>query len=186
MKSDNLILAAALSLLAISFSTRANAQTYHYSWGGTRVVNQGQIGLSNPSGTYIGPGTMSKSAQGAVAPVTNPNLPNVNMGAHIGRPGDNQYGPNRMFSDQPWQPMQVQQGQPIYQRPASNGLPPGRMGAHIGLPGDDMRSDLHPYTPGQNMQPQVFQSSSSQPTVDYHSSNTPATYGDTSGSAMHY
>ena len=63
---------------------------YHYSYGDSRVVNQNQTGLYTPSGTYIGAGTMSKSAQGKGAGIGGA-LPAVNMGAHVRTPGDNMY-----------------------------------------------------------------------------------------------
>ncbi len=74
-------------------TTAAYAQEYHYSYGTSRVVNQNQTGLSNPSSTYIGPGTLSQTARGE-NPNAQPNgLPQVNMGANIRTPGDNVYTP---------------------------------------------------------------------------------------------
>lgn len=121
----------------------AFAQGYHYSWGDSRVVNQGQIGLSNPSGTYIGSGTLSKSAQGYMqsGAQVNPGLPRVNMGAHIATPGDNQYGANRTTVGAPM----------VGNSPVSTGLPGAAMGSHVGTPGDAMRSDLHPEVNNTNM-----------------------------------
>ena len=137
--------AAALSILLVHFASNgAHAQNYHYRSGGARVVQQGNLGMPGPSGTYIGPGTLSKTAQGLpVAGRANPLLPSVNMGANVRTPGDNMY-----TQPQPYQPGYQQAVQP---RPlAVPGLPAGRWGANIGSPGDQMRSDLHPYIPGQN------------------------------------
>ncbi len=88
-----------LSILvgAVLVSPSARGQGgYTYSWGNSRVVDQTQIGLPNPSSTYIGSGTLSKSAQGATTsgPLVNPGLPRVNHGAYVGTPGDNLYGAN--------------------------------------------------------------------------------------------
>jgi hypothetical protein len=67
----------------------AQAQ-YHYNYGDSRVVNQNQTGLYTPSSTYIGAGTLSRSAQGKSAGV-GAELPAVNMGSHIRTAGDNLY-----------------------------------------------------------------------------------------------
>lgn len=87
-------IAIAIALLTLP-SQKANAQNYTYSWGTSRVVQKSQDGLSNPSGTYIGSGTLSKSAQGQSAGISgnesNNGLPRVNMGAHVRTPGDNLY-----------------------------------------------------------------------------------------------
>lgn len=88
---------SAIAALALALTTQpAQAQSYSYSWGTSRVVNKSQDGLSNPSGTYIGTGTLSKSAQGQNAGITGDNsnnsgLPKVNLGAHIKTPGDGLY-----------------------------------------------------------------------------------------------
>lgn len=73
---------------------------YHYSYGDSRVTNQSQTGLYRPSGTYIGSGTMSQSAQGKNAGIGG-DLPSVRMGAHVRTPGDNMYngdGSERMYN----------------------------------------------------------------------------------------
>jgi hypothetical protein len=93
-----------LSALSLGLSSYGNAfgQDYNYRYGGNRVINQGQIGLPNPSSSYIGSGTLSKSAQGAVetGAQANPNLPKVNAGGFIGTPGDNMYGNNPIRSQE--------------------------------------------------------------------------------------
>ena len=68
----------------------ALAQTYHMEYGGSRVVQQNQTGLYMPSSTYIGAGTLSRSAQGKKAGVGS-SLPAVNMGSTVRTPGDNMY-----------------------------------------------------------------------------------------------
>lgn len=104
----------------------------------TRIIKQSQNGLPPPSSSYIGAGTMSKSAQGlppgSSNSLGNPLLPRVNMGANIRTPGDNLYQPKQNTTH------------------FNPGLPPGRMGANVGIPGDNMRSDIHYYVPGQNKQ----------------------------------
>ena len=138
-----LVAAAGSCLRILVFATAwalpGSAQNYHYSSGGGRVINQNQTGLANPSGTYIGPGTMSQTARGlppgGSGAMSNPGLPRVNMGANIRTPGDNMYTQK-----------------PPTQRNANPGLPQANYGANIGTPGDNMRSDLHYYVPGQNQQ----------------------------------
>jgi hypothetical protein len=130
------------ALFAIAFGTLAAlppalAQgSYSYSWGDSRVVNSNQSGLVHPSGSYIGPGTMSQSAKGyyGTGIQTNPGLPRVNMGANVATPGDNMYGNNPTRVAAPAAPMQG----------GSNpGLPATRLGANVGTAGDSMRSDLN-------------------------------------------
>lgn len=85
-------------LLSLQAAVPAFAQNYHQSYGTSRVVNQHQTGLYEPSGTYIGGGTLSQSAQGKAAGIGGM-LPSVNMGAHVRTPGDNMYngdGSDRM------------------------------------------------------------------------------------------
>jgi hypothetical protein len=96
-----IILFAAVCL-GLSSYTSAFGQDYNYRYGGSRVINQSQIGLPNPSSTYIGSGTLSKSAQGAIetGAQANPNLPKVNVGGFIGTPGDNLYGNNPIRSQE--------------------------------------------------------------------------------------
>jgi len=101
MKTRNLPIIISLLSLSLAISSRAQAQyEYHYSYGGSRVVQQDDIGLNRPSGTYIGTGTLSKSAQGVqeVGAQVNPGLPRVNHGAYIGTPGDNLYGAHPILS----------------------------------------------------------------------------------------
>ncbi len=87
-------------LLAVLLATQALPvfAQYHYSYGDARVTNQNNVGLQDPSGSYIGSGTLSQSAQGKGAGVGGL-LPSVNMGAHVRTPGDNMYngaGTDRM------------------------------------------------------------------------------------------
>lgn len=84
-------------LLPLTTQHPAAAQSYHSSSGRARVINQSSNGLDQPSSSYIGSGTMSKSAQGYNSPstVANPGLPGVNMGANIRTPGDNLYRPKQ-------------------------------------------------------------------------------------------
>jgi hypothetical protein len=135
-------LIASLSLLLLLLQAFAglptSAQSYHYSYGSSRVVNQNQTGLYMPSSTYIGSGTMSRSAQGLKAGVSSgglQGLPQTNFGATVTTPGDNQY-------------TDAVQYQRRFGRRSR--MPVARMGAFVGQPGDNMRSDLHPYIPGQN------------------------------------
>lgn len=80
--------------LSLCLAIPALAQ-YNYSYGSGRVVNQTTNGMPGPSSTYIGAGTMSRSAQGLPAqPMTgSPGLPSCNMGANVRTPGDNIYQP---------------------------------------------------------------------------------------------
>ncbi len=102
----------------------ASAQ-HHYEYGGSRVVRQSQNGLANPSSTYIGSGTLSKTAQG-IEPNNNPNLPSVNYGGAIKTPGDNIYRPKepqqqyqRRYPQRRYYNMPPQQ-QPNYYTPGQN------------------------------------------------------------------
>jgi hypothetical protein len=79
--------------LLLGLNNNVIAQTYNYSYGDSRVINQSQTGLYMPSGTYIGSGTLSQSAQGKNAGVGGA-LPTVNMGGHVRTPGDNLYSGN--------------------------------------------------------------------------------------------
>lgn len=97
----------------------ASAQ-HHYEYGGSRVVRQSQNGLSNPSSTYIGAGTLSKTAQG-IEPNGNPNLPGVSYGGAIKTPGDNIYRPKepqqqyrRQYQQRRYMYMPPQQQQNYY------------------------------------------------------------------------
>jgi hypothetical protein len=149
----NLGIACALLLCAVV--SPALSQDYHYSYGGTRVINQNAIGLAHPAATQIGGGTLSPSAQGVIqqSEQNNPGLPKVPWGSHVTTPGDVQYQNN--FSPQAQvvrvnsrqvaivQPVMVA-GPPTAAPTANTGLPGTPMGSHIGTAGDSMRSDLHP------------------------------------------
>ena len=80
---------ALVAFLAVQ-AVPAFAQNYHYNYGDSRVVNQNQTGLYTPAATYIGAGTLSRSAQGKNAGV-GAALPAVNMGSHVRTAGDNMY-----------------------------------------------------------------------------------------------
>jgi|ERR1700733_6330988 hypothetical protein len=130
-----------VSLAASSASVKCLAQESNQ-----RTIFQSQTGLVRPSGTYIGPGTMSNSARGVYASgaQVNPSLPRVNLGANVATPGDNQYGPN---------PTQVRA--PAPQNTGSNpNLPSARLGANIGMAGDNMRTDLGGNQPQYRAAPQ--------------------------------
>lgn len=87
---------------------------HHYEYGGSRVVRQSQNGLATPSSTYIGAGTLSKTAQG-IEPNNNPNLPSVNYGGAIKTPGDNIYRPKE--PQQQRYPQRYQQRRYMYMPP---------------------------------------------------------------------
>jgi len=110
------------------FSSAACAQNYQNN---ARVINQSTNGLAAPSSSYIGSGTLSKSAQGVNQPPsnTNPNLPAVNMGANVRTPGDNQYRPKQQQSYSQQTIRTSGKRQPV----------------------------LHYYEPGQNNQPRSYQ-----------------------------
>lgn len=103
-------------------------QTYHYQSGGSRVVRQSQTGLYYSDPSYIGPGTLSQTAQGKQigGGQANPGLPKVPWGANISTPGDNMYSPA-----------------PVKNKGAA-GVPTSKWGANVGQAGDNMRSDLDP------------------------------------------
>ncbi len=137
----SLLLAALLATQALPVFAQ-----YHYSYGDARVTNQNNVGLQDPSGSYIGNGTLSQSAQGKNAGVGGA-LPSVTLGSHVRTPGDNMYngdGTDRMnngaliYQDQKQailarkaailrrRQMQSMQRQPVQQSgyvymPASNG-----------------------------------------------------------------
>ena len=95
--------AALLSLMVSLFmgGQAVFAQSYNYSYGNSRVTTGNGTGLANPSSTYIGAGTMSKSAQGLPSGSgtgTSTGLPPVNMGANIRTPGDNMYQPKQQVT----------------------------------------------------------------------------------------
>ncbi len=131
------------------------AQSYNANGVDSRIIYGGN-GLSTPSSTYIGGGTMSASARGISqgGPQANPGLPRVPWGANIGTAGDNQYTDNKIGAQQP-----VQQGR----RGGGGGgganfsapsLPSSKWGANIGTAGDAIRSDMNPgyYRNNQNNQ----------------------------------
>jgi hypothetical protein len=176
-----------LTIVFISSQLLLNAQIasaqgggYSYSWGGSRVVNSNQSGLVNPSGSYIGPGTMSQSAKGVygLGAQTNPGLPRVNMGANVATPGDNMYGNN---------PTRVNSGNSMNGGGSNPGLPSARLGANVGTAGDSMRSDLNGPTQVRKEvfrpryiqnQPQVTQSQEPQMTPTRMAPGGVATYDD--------
>lgn len=131
--------------------------SYNANGADSRVIYGGN-GLSTPSGSYIGAGTMSKSARGINqnGPQINPGLPRTPWGANIGTPGDNQYSENKIGAYQP-QPQQGRRGGGLqnlggaYTTPR---LPGSKWGANIGTAGDGIRSDMNPgyYANNQNSQ----------------------------------
>lgn len=86
-------IAVLLGLLVVASQTGPAFAQYHQNYGNSRVTRQNQTGLFTPSGTYIGAGTMSQSAQGKSAGVGS-GLPSVTMGGTIRTPGDNLYNGN--------------------------------------------------------------------------------------------
>lgn len=123
----------------------ALSQGYHYSSGNARVVNQNQTGLYYSESTYIGPGTISKTAQGksVSGAQANPLLPKVPWGANIATPGDNFYTKDKITP--------MQNGTPV-------GVPQANWGANVKQPGDNMRSDMGQPVLRQEYKPgQVFQ-----------------------------
>lgn len=75
----------------VSSSLPVCAQGYHQSYGDSRVVRQNQTGLYNPSGSYLGAGTLSRSATGQAAGSRAGNLPSTTWSASIRAPGDGLY-----------------------------------------------------------------------------------------------
>lgn len=138
LRATRIVASSLLPVLSAFCLLPAGAQSYHYSWGNSRVVNQNQTGLYMPSSTYIGSGTLSRSAQNLPAGVSSggmSGLPQTSFSPSVSTPGDNQY------TDA------VQYARRFGHR---NRVAVTRMGAYVGQPGDNMRSDLHPYVPGQN------------------------------------
>jgi hypothetical protein len=86
-------IACLLGIITLASGLPAMAQ-YHQSYGDSRVVNQNQTGLYTPSGTYIGAGTMSRSAQGKQAGSNAGGLPTTSWGGYIRNPGDDIYTGN--------------------------------------------------------------------------------------------
>lgn len=80
-----------LGLVILSGGLPVCAQGYHQSYGDSRVVNQSQTGLYTPSGSYLGAGTLSKSATGQAAGSRAGGLPSTVWGASIRAPGDGLY-----------------------------------------------------------------------------------------------
>lgn len=197
--------ASLLVFALLSFGLPAQSQYaqpgYHYSHGGSRVINQHNIGLYMPAATQIGGGTISKSAQGIMqsGEQINPGLPKVPMGSHVGTAGDAEYAKNFTPSQQTIVfPDQAGGGGTVYAAPAQGGgapygppsaipgnrsLPGVRYGSYVGTAGDAMRSDLHPEVNNQNdawWHPQQGQQRSMmQPTQTYHPPvSIPDTYND--------
>jgi hypothetical protein len=112
------ILVSLIGASALSGSAVLAQYEYHYSYGNSRVVQQDSIGLERPSGSYIGTGTLSKSAQGALqtGPLVNPGLPRVNAGSFVGTPGDNMYGAHPIYSPAEEQKQKVEVWQQQRQR----------------------------------------------------------------------
>lgn len=137
---------ASAIIMAATLASPVLAQgsyNYHFNSGGARVVNQNNVGLVDPSGTYIGGGTLSQTARGLQVggAQANPLLPKVPWGANIQTPGDNFYGANRV------------------EKKSGSGIKKVKWGANVQTPGDAMRSDLpganpegNLYIPGQVLQ----------------------------------
>jgi len=171
MKKTLLTAAAALFCAAIVSPSFAQNSSYnfHYSNGSARVCNQNQIGLNDPSGTYIGSGTLSKTAQGLQVggAQANPLLPKVPWGANIQTPGDNFYTPQRI------------------EKKGGAQVPVSKWGANVSQPGDQIRSDLghqaaQYYVPGTVLQRGGYRSGSNGPKLTPYipGRNGMASYGD--------
>lgn len=80
-----------LGILVLGTSLPAQAQNYHQSYGNGRVVQQNQTGLFYSDPSYISAGTLSRSAQGKQAGMTNNGLPTTSWGGYIRNPGDDIY-----------------------------------------------------------------------------------------------
>lgn len=81
-------------LLAAGASLPVQAQGYHKGYGNGRVVQQNQTGLFYSDPSYISCGTLSRSAQGKQAGMTNNGLPSTSWGGYIRNPGDDIYTGN--------------------------------------------------------------------------------------------
>ncbi len=162
MKFLPLILMAAAAAPCLSASAQGG---YHYGYGGSRVVNQGQTGLYNPSGTYIGGGTMSQSARGLPAGVSSGamgGLPQTKMGANVGTPGDNQY----TDAVQIQRHMGQQVNMPIQRRQINYGQQ------------QQQSQNMHYYVPGQNGGA-IKQGQFVSPGQRYNTNGAAATYAET-------
>ncbi len=141
----NWLVLALITILALSVapSNAQNSDPY-------RVINQSASGLAYPSSSYIGLGTLSKTAQQGAGynPQTNPALPKVNRGAYIGTPGDNLYGDHPDLAQPPKTVKLIRNNRIIYKT----------------IPNDDS----HAYTPDPNI-PMTY---SDYPNNQYGSSNT--------------
>jgi hypothetical protein len=84
--SGILLLGAVLPALA--------QQGYHQNYGGSRVTNQGQIGLYHNDPSYISAGTLGRSARGMPAGMNTGGLPTTSWGGYIRNPGDDIYTGN--------------------------------------------------------------------------------------------
>ncbi len=91
MKKLSLVVIA-LSILGLS--SPAYAQNYHQNYGNGRVVQQNQTGLFHSDASYISSGSLSRSAQGKAAGMTNNGLPSTSWGGYIRNPGDDIYTGN--------------------------------------------------------------------------------------------
>ncbi|MBI2812526.1 MAG: hypothetical protein HYX67_17110 [Candidatus Melainabacteria bacterium] len=132
-----------LGCLVSLCASGASAQSYNANGVDSRIIYGGN-GLSTPSGSYIGGGTMSQSARGIQqgGPQANPGLPRVSLGANIGTAGDNQYTENRIGAQQNQQQnRRMQGGGGNFSAPS---LPSSKWGANIGTAGDAIRSDMNP------------------------------------------
>jgi len=151
-------IAVALVAMPCVFGQGVN---YNYRYGDQRVIIQSETGLVHPSSTYIGPGTLSKSAQGAseVGAQVNPGLPKVNHGGFIGTPGDNMYGNNPIRAVEPKRMAAKRPVQIIYVRPQQPTAP-----------------KEYAYTPGQNA-PLQYSSGGGDAAVQFDGSGA-ASYGN--------
>jgi hypothetical protein len=159
----SLLLSTALLALIACPRSIAQGTNYNYRYGDSRIIMQSETGLTHPSSTYIGPGTISKSAQGVpeMGAQANPGLPKVNSGGFIGTPGDNLYGNNPIRAVEARRVQMRRQPQVIY---VQQQQPP--------------KPKEYTYTPGQNA-PLQYSSTGSESTVQIDQ-NGAASYGDSS------
>jgi hypothetical protein len=170
MNRSFLLSIAALTLLSLP-SALAQGVNYNYRYGDSRIIIQSETGLTHPSATYIGPGTISKSAQGIpeAGAQANPGLPKVNHGGFIGTPGDNLYGDNPIRSVEAAKRVAGQRPVIIYVQPPQQQQPP--------------RPREYSYTPGQNGAAQYGGGGGASVQID---SSGAASYGSADSYSKHY
>lgn len=118
------------------------------SSSGARVIYQSSNGLAYPSSSYIGPGTLSKTAQegaGYAIPKANNGLPKVNRGSYFGTPGDNLYSGNPDLAQHPKTIYSRGSGRIIYKQTAKET-------AKVYTPDPNIPLNYSNYEPDKSMQ----------------------------------